>query len=167
MKINEILGSFKQWKANREKLPVPPKTNLYHVTLAHNWPSIQRQGLIPGGVCQMYSACDNKYVYLADNAGIATGIVGSSDLPQQEFDKSQGLGVIMLIDSTKLKPELLSSDPGVATHWLDPKYTYRYEGTVPAQAIIQHQEFQLDAGYYLNKQFKSLRPGKPGPKWNP
>jgi hypothetical protein len=167
MKINEIFGSFKQWKSNREKLPVPPKTNLYHVTLSHNWPSIQRQGLIPGGVCQLYDACDGNYVYLADDAGIATGIIGSSDIPKQELDKSGGIGVILLINSTKLKPELLSSDPGVPTHWANPKYTYRYEGTVPAQAIIQHKEFQLDAGYYLNKQFKSLRPGKPGPKWRP
>lgn len=164
MKINEIFGSFKQWKANREKLPVPPKTNLYHVTLSHNWPSIERQGLIPGGVCQMVNACDSNYVYLADDAGIATSIIGSSDLPKQEISKSNGQGVIMLIDSTKLKPELLSSDPGVPANWISPKYTYRYQGTVPASAIIDHKTFELNAGYYLNKQFRNLRPGKPGPK---
>ena len=167
MLIEDIVGKFRQFKANREALPVPPKTNLYHVTLAHNWPSIQKQGLIPGGVCQMYEFCDGNYVYLADDAGIATGIIGSSDLPKQELEKSGGKGVILLIDSTKLKPELLSADPGVPAHWLNPKFTYRYRGTVPANAIVDHNEFELEAGYYLNKQFKRLRPGKPGPKWTP
>ena len=167
MLIEDIVGKFRQFKANREALPVPPKTNLYHVTLAHNWPSIKAQGLIPGGVCQLFDACDSQYVYLADDAGIATSIIGSSDLPKQEIEKSGGKGVIMLIDSTKLKPELLSDDPGVPTHWLNPKFTYRYEGTVPANSIIEHKIFDLERGYYLNKQFKKLRPGKPGPKWRP
>ena len=170
MLIREVFGiadRFAKFKADRETVPVPPKTNLYHVTLAHNWPSIERQGLIPGGVCQMFDACDGNYVYLADDAGIATGIIGSSDASEQDIIKSNGKGVIMLIDSTKLKPELLSSDPGVPANWLNPKYTYRYQGTVPASAIVMHREFTLDAGYYLNKQFRNLRPGKPGAKWQP
>ena len=170
MKLQEIfgtssmLGRINQFRKDREAVPVPPKTNLFHVTLAHNWPSIKRQGLIPGGVCQMVNACDGNYVYLADDAGIATSIIGSSDLPKQEVNKSNGQGVIMLIDSTKLKPELLSSDPGVPANWISPKYTYRYQGTVPASAIINHKTFELNAGYYLDKQFRKLRPGKPGPE---
>ena len=170
MKLDEIFGlgdRFAKFKADRETVPIPPKTNLYHVTLAHNWPSIKRQGLIPGGVCKTYNACDNTYVYLADDAGIATAIIGSSDLSQQEIEKSKGKGVIMLINSTKLKPELLSSDPGVPAKWTNPKYTYRYQGTVPADAIVIHDEFVLDYGYYLNKRFRHLRPGKPGDKYQP
>ena len=47
MKLDEIfdLGDrFAKFKADRETVPIPPKTNLYHVTLAHNWPSIKQQG---------------------------------------------------------------------------------------------------------------------------
>ena len=166
MKLHEIFGikdRFQKFRTDRETVPVPPRTNLYHATLAHNWSSIKSQGLIPGGVCQLYNACDENYVYLADNAGIATSVLGSSDLPKTELDKSGGQGVLLLIDSTQLKSESLSADPGIPAVWTDPKYTYRYQGTVPASAIIGHKDFILDQGYYLNKQFKHLKPGKPGP----
>lgn len=167
MKLREVFGirdKFAKYKADRTKLPIPPKVNLWHATLTHNWPSIQRQGLIPDGVCKLYGACDKGYVYLGDRATTAVEMV-SPDQPginKAELDKSGGKGVLMLIDSTKLDPELLEGDPNLAPNWLNPIFSYRYAGTIPASAIVEHDVFTLEKSYYANKNWRSVSQIKPG-----
>ena len=143
MKLREVFGirdKFAKYKADRTKVPVPPKVNLWHATLTQNWPSIQRQGLIPDGVCKLYGGFDKGYVYLADRAGSAAQMVGTDQpgISQAELDKSGGEGVMMLIDSTKLKPELLQGDPALKPNWLSPMYNYRYAGVIPVSARVEH-----------------------------
>jgi len=171
MKLYEIFGikdRFQKFRTDRETVPIPPKVNLWHATLAHNWPSIQQQGLIPDGVCKMYGGCDRGYVYLGDRATTAVEMV-SPDQPginKAELEKSGGKGFIMLIDSTKLDPELIEGDPNLEPNWLNPIFSYRYAGTIPASAIVKHEEFRLEDSYYANKSWRSvsqIKPGEPGP----
>ena len=167
MKLREVFGirdKFAKYKADRTKVPVPPKVNLWHATLAHNWPSIKQQGLIPGGVCQLFGGCDGKYVYLADRAREAAEMV-STDQPgisQAELRKSGGKGVMMLIDSTRLKPELLQGDPSLKPNWLNAIYTYRYAGVIPVSAIVDHNEFDVMDSYNASKIWRTVRQIKPG-----
>ena len=170
MKLQEIfgtssmLGGIDQFRKDRETLPVPPTVNLWHATLAHNWPSIKQRGLIPGGVCQLFGGCDSKYVYLADRAREAAEMV-STDQPgisQTELKKSGGKGVMMLIDSTKLKPELLQADPSLKPDWLRAIYTYRYAGVIPVSAIVEHKEFDVMDSYNASKIWRTVRQIKPG-----
>ena len=170
MKLQEIfgtssmLGRINQYRKDRETVPIPPKVNLWHATLAHNWPSIKQRGLIPGGVCQLFGGCDGNYVYMADRADVVTQLV-STDQPgisDAELKKSNGKGVIMLIDSTKLDPALLEGDPSLKPNWLNPIYTYRYAGIVPASTIVEWDYYTIEGSYYAWKSWRRVSQIKPG-----
>lgn len=166
MLIEDIIGKFNQWKDKRTQLPIPPRTNLFHASPKHNHQSIMQQGLIRDGVCKLYVGCKEGKVYLADNAGVATHLLGDDNpgVNTDMINKSESKGVLYTVDSSKLDPALLSKDANLPAHWMDPKHTYTYAGDIPPSAIINHQEFTLTNSYYLNKTFRGLRPGPPGPQ---
>lgn len=155
MLIEDIVGSFQNWKSKRTQLPIPPKSMLYHATPAINHDAIMQQGILNNGVCKLYKGCTDGVVFLADNPRTAVEMLGNDNpgIDHDMLEKSDGRGVLYEINPRAIDPRNLRQDPALPPSWLNPKFTYMYAGSVPASAIVKHNEFTIDNSYYLGKRF--------------
>jgi hypothetical protein len=141
-----------QYKAILESLNQQPNL-LYHATLKVFKESILKSGIIAGGQdCQLWSWCDMKYVYLADDRGYAAHFVESAlsyfddeDIDKvMLYEKSNYTGVVFVIDKSKLDLSKLNKDPEI--EFIDgSSNSYAYYGNIPAEAIISNYEFNIEA----------------------
>jgi|13_taG_2_1085334.scaffolds.fasta_scaffold00040_29 hypothetical protein len=157
MLIEDIVGKFQNWKSKRTELPIPPRSMLYHASPAMNHESIMQQGILNNGVCKLYKGCTEGVVFLADNPRTAVEMVGDDNpgIDHDMLDKSEGRGVLYEINPRAIDPRQLRQDPALPPQWLNPKFTYMYAGSVPANAIVGSKEFTIQGSYYLGKSFTS------------
>ena len=155
MLIEDIVGKFQDWKGKRTQLPIPPVSMLYHASPAMNHDAIMQQGILNNGVCKLYKGCTDGVVFLADNPRTAVEMLGTDNpgINKDMLEKSKSKGVIYEINPRAIDPRNLTQDPALPPSWLNPKFTYMYAGSVPANAIVKHQEFALENSYYLGKRF--------------
>lgn len=157
MLIEDIVGKFQDWKRKRTQLPIPPRSMLYHASPSMNHQSIMQQGILNNGVCKLYKGCTDGVVFLADNPRTAVEMLGDDNpgINKDMLDKSHGKGMLYQINPRAIDPRMLRQDPALPAQWLDPKFTYMYDGSVPASAIVKHKEFTIQNSYYLGKSFTS------------
>jgi len=122
-------------------------TALYHATLVAFEDQILKEGLRPGGDCQLFSWCDPKYVYLSKNAAIAESFISSGIIEPTDdsgvFNLLEQGGVVFTIDAQKLDSKLLIRDTNFNVD--DPEaITYAYKGVIHPTAIVKKKYFDLD-----------------------
>jgi len=157
MLIEDIIGRFQDWKNKRTQLPIPPRSILYHASPAMNHESIMQQGILNNGVCKLYKGCTEGVVFLADNPRTAVEMLGDDNpgINHDMLEKSNGKGILYQINPRAIDPRNLRQDHALPPQWLNPKFTYMYAGSVPANAIVKHTEFTIQNSYYLGKSFTS------------
>ena len=161
MRANEFIEKFKSWKKERETAPVPPPHNLFHATFMDNLPSIMKNGLLRSGVDKLYKQSESGVVYLTTSPNIASSMLDkqSSMIDKKILSKMSGEGVMLEIDVSKLDPKLFREDELVPASWMNPEYTYKYEGDVPPDAIKVRARFSVDTDpYYRRHQIRAIKP---------
>ena len=161
MGANEFIEKFKSWKKERETPPVPPPHNLFHATFKDNLSSITKHGLLRSGVNKLYKQSESGVVYLTTSPNIASSMLDkqSSMIDKKILSNMSDEGVMLEIDVSKLDPKLFREDELVPASWMNPQYTYKYEGDVPPDAIKVRDSFSIDIDpYYRRHQIRAIRP---------
>lgn len=156
MLIKEILQPIRKAYKDNFVQQYPPTMMLYHSSLRTNKESILQKGLLANGVCQLYGGCKKGVVYLATSPKTSIEFLDPEENPgmsMDEYEKNDGYGTMFTIDPSKLNPELWSKDKGWERDWWSPKdFAYKYQGNIPASAIIKSQDVMLNHAYYMQKQ---------------
>jgi RNA:NAD 2'-phosphotransferase (TPT1/KptA family) len=161
MRAKEFIEKFKSWKKERETAPVPPPHNLFHATFKDNLPSITKQGLLRSGVEKLYKDSEPGVVYLTTSPEIASSMLDkqSSMIDKELLSKMSEEGVMLEIDVSKLDPSKFREDELVPASWVNPRYTYKYQGDVPPDAIKVRNIFSVDLDpYYRRHEMRSIKP---------